>query len=159
MKTTTQLALFLIITAGSFGISASFESNTSQRKYEANKALLRKWTYVMVEVPSVREILSHASDAESQLIRDKYAKAFKGTYLKFNEDNTFEIRKSPRDKPSKGTWRYDTDDNRKLYMKEDSDAKEQETFIAKLNRKQLILTNGKASANELVQIFLVPFDQ
>ncbi|OJJ20772.1 hypothetical protein BKI52_09315 [marine bacterium AO1-C] len=159
MKITIRLAIILVIVAGSFNISARFETDTFHGTFKENKALLRKWTYVMVEVPSVREMLSHASNAESQLIKDQYAKAYKGTYLKFNEDNTFEIRKSPNAQPSKGTWRYDADNDRKLYMKEDTDEKEQETYIAKLNRKQLILTNGKEANNELVQIFLVPFDK
>lgn len=159
MKITTQLAVILVIVAGSFSISTRFETNPSRDTFKENKALLRKWTYVMVEVPSVREMLSRASDAESQQIKDQYAKAFKGTYLKFNADNTFEIRKSPSAVPSKGTWRYDTDNDRKLYMKENTDAKEQETYIAKLNRKQLVLTNGKEARNELVQIFLVPYDK
>lgn len=165
MKITTQLVVILVIIAGSLNISARLEKSTTQDKTQSkaintsveNKGLLRKWTYVMVEVPSVREMLNHATYEEGRFIKDQYAKAFKGTYLKFNEDKTFEIRKSPNAKPSKGTWRYDEKNTRKLYMKEDTDEKEQETFIAKLNRKQLILTNGKENEHELVQIFLVPF--
>lgn len=158
MKITTQLVVILVIIAGSFNISARLEKSRTENTSAENKGLFRKWTYVMVEVPSVRDMLNHASDEEGRFIKDQYAKAFKGTYLKFNEDKTFEIRKSPNATPSKGTWRYDEKNTRKLYMKENTDEKEQETFIAKLNRKQLILTNGKESEHELVQIFLVPFE-
>lgn len=149
-----KLTIALLILVGAFNMSAQFSTTSTDK----TKALLRKWKYVMIEVPSVREMLYQASAQERQMIHERYAKALKGTYLKFNEDNTFEIRKAPRRTPVKGTWRFDPNNDSKLYMKEGKDAKEQEAFIEKLNRKQLVMTNGKSKATELVQIFLEPYE-
>lgn len=153
MKTSTKLVIIFLVVTGSLNISASLNTEQSDK----TKALTRKWKYVMIQVPAVRQMLDHASLEERESIESQYAKALKNSYLKFNEDGTFDIRKAPSP-PTKGTWRFDPKDGNKLYMKEDKDAKEQETYIQKLNRKHLVITNGKRNEAELVQIFLVPFE-
>ncbi|EAY27890.1 hypothetical protein [Microscilla marina] len=154
MKISIKLGVALLVVSGIFNISAYLYTVSPDK----SKALVRKWKYVMIKVPSVREMLEHVSYEEREKIINQYAKALKGAYLKFNADNTFEIRKTPKATPTKGTWRFDKDDNNKLYMKQAHETKEQATYIQKLNRKQLVITNGKNSEAELVQIYLEPFE-
>lgn len=153
MKISVKPVLTLLVLAGIFNISASLYTSPTNK----NKALVRKWKYVMITVPSVREMLEHVSYQERKKIVNQYAKALKGAYLKFNADNTFEIKKNANTTPTKGTWRFDKDDKNKLYMKQAYEVKEQATYIQKLNRKQLVITNGKDSDAELVQIYLEPY--
>lgn len=154
MKITIKPVLALLVLAGVFNISANLYPPTIDK----SKALVRKWKYVMITVPSVRQMLEHVSYQEREKIINQYTKALKGAYLKFNADNTFEIKKSVNAEPTKGTWRFDKEDNNKLYMKQAHEVKEQATYIQKLNRKHLVITNGKESDAELVQIHLEPYE-
>jgi hypothetical protein len=154
MKISIKPVFILLVLAGIFNISANLYTSPIDK----SKALVRKWKYVMITVPSVREMLEHVSYQEREKIIKQYARALKGSYLKFNADNTFEIKKNANSAPTKGTWRFDKDDKNKLYMKQAYEAKEQATYIQKLNRKHLVITNGKNSDAELVQIYLEPYE-
>ena len=57
MKISVKPVLTLLVLAGIFNISATLYTSPTDK----NNALVRKWKYVMITVPSVREMLEHVS--------------------------------------------------------------------------------------------------